>query len=232
MRGIYEKIESLSTQAYGVYMKNTRALKGIWYVGLTAQIQWGTSGTPIAYTAAGNAIQQYITNSVASGDVRNIYSRLYLTGGAGGEAGRFFTTNSAAAGGGSSAINGIHASVSHSGSGNCPGMVNAGRFTYHVPNLNLTGTNAVIRAELSADGVSSAVTGNMAFLSCDIIGNATGLAALQADDDVAWVRFGAGVVNVTNGIVDTNRTTNTAGGAIRIYIEGVGVRYITYGTGS
>jgi hypothetical protein len=217
---------------FKVAPKPTTLLTGIWNYTTGAYIKWGISGTPIAYTTAGNAIQQYITNSVASGDVRNIYSRLYLTGGAGGEAGRFFTTNSAAAGGASSAINGIHSSISHTGSGNCTGLCNAGRFTYHVPSASLTGTNSVIMAEIYADGTASAVGGNLAHMYCDITGNATGLATLQADNDVVWVRFGAGCVHATNGLVDSNLTASTQGGAIRIYIEGVGVRYIPYITGS
>lgn len=217
---------------YKVYPKSDTLLSGLWNFTTGASIRWGVSGTPIAYTAAGNAFQQYISNSAASGDARNIYSRLYLSGGAGGEAGRFFTTNTAAAGGASSAINGIHASVSHGTGGNCTGLMNAGRFTYHVPNLSLTGNNAAVYAELWADGASSASGGHISCLRMDIGGNATGLATLEASDAVSAIFFGAGLVNATNGVVDTNLTASTQGGAIRIYIEGVGVRYIPYITGS
>jgi hypothetical protein len=92
----------------------------------------------------------------------------------------------------------------------------------------MTGTNAVINADLWCDGTGSAGS-NISFFRCVLGGDSTGVAAMLTT--CYWFNFDDSVCDDTNGMVDTNRTSNTASGAIRILVNGT-ARYITYGTGS
>lgn len=146
----------------------------------------GTSSNPIPDTVADqNFFGYWLTESASSGTTRGEYIRLYLTGGAGGEAIRAFLTNSAAAP--VDTINGAHISLSYSGSGNVTGLANALRATHHIRNGNQTGTNSAVMAELYADGSSSNVTGNAALLRLVLDGDATGVAALDDTADLVSI---------------------------------------------
>jgi hypothetical protein len=178
-----------------------------------------------------NFLSFYLGSAAINGTSRGMYLRLYLTGGAGGEAARIFTTvgNNTPA----DTVNGAHISLSFGATvGNVTGLGTAVRATLHVPNRALGGTCAAIQAELYADGASSANGGVLSFVRFSLGGNATGITALTQQANCAAFHFDAGCVDATNGVIDSNRTANTAGGCIKIYIDGIGTRWITYGTGS
>ena len=176
----------------------------------------GTSSSPLTCDVADkNFIGYWLKNSASSGTARGEYLRLYLTGGAGGEALRVFTTNSAAAP--VDTVNGAHISLSHSGSGNVSGQASAARLTYHVPNANLGGTNAVVNLDAWADGASSAVTGNMAFIRCVLAGNGTGLAAVE--DTAAFARFDGG--SIAGGNMIQAKSSAAVTHVLRIYVGNV-----------
>lgn len=191
------------------------------------------SGTSSSYktssTADKNFLSFYFGSSATSGTSRGMYLRLYLTAGAGGEALRAFTTvsNNTPA----DTVNGAHLSLSFgSTAGNVTGLGTAARCTLHVPNRSLGGTCAAIQAELYTDGSSSDVGGITSMLRCSVGGDSTGISTIQSK--VYFAHFDAGCVDATDGLIDSNRTSNTANGCIKIYIDGVGERWITYGTGS
>lgn len=159
----------------------------------------GTSTYPLVYATAGNFMSYYVSGSAASGTYRGLYQRLYLTGGAGGEAVRAYCTVSSNTP--ADTVNGVHASLSFGASaGNVTGAGNAARCTFHVPNRAITGTCSAINAELYADGTSSDVTGNLSFIRATLGGNATGAAAVE--DDCALLRIDGG----------TNASGNLVGG--------------------
>ena len=195
----------------------------------------GTCGTEAAVggSEVGNAtadlsfVRWSFDGQATTGTHRGLYIKLYLTGGAGGEALRAYTTviNAAPA----DTCNGAHISINFGTSaGNITGQSAAIRATYHIANRTMTGTNAVINADLWCDGASSAGS-NLSFFRCVLGGNSTGVAAMLTT--CYWFNFDSSVCNATNGMVDTDRTANTAGGAIRILVNGA-TKYITYGTGS
>jgi hypothetical protein len=178
-----------------------------------------------------NFISFYLGSAAVSGTSRGMYLRLYLTGGAGGEAARIYTTVSHDAP--ADTVNGAHISLSFGATaGNVTGLGTAVRATLHVPNRALTGNCAAVQAELYADGASSANGGVLSFVRFSLGGNATGITALTRHASCVAFAFDAGVVDATDGVIDSNRTANAAEGCIKIYIEGVGTKYISYGTGA
>jgi hypothetical protein len=141
----------------------------------------GTSSSTYSTATAGNFQSYYQTCTAASGTVRGIYNRIYLTGGAGGEAARLYTTVSSDTP--ADTVNGAHCSLSFgSSAGNITGAGNAVRATLHVPSRSLTGTTSAVNAELYADGASSTSGGLMGCIRATLGGNATGAALL---DDTA-----------------------------------------------
>ena len=114
---------------------------------VTGTITTGTSGTPIAKTAAGNINTLYGTTSATTGDTRASYNRLTFTSTGSGETLRAFSVVSgvgAAAGG---TINGAHISASINGSGTIAGAANALRATLGGTSTNPGGTLAAIQAD-------------------------------------------------------------------------------------
>jgi hypothetical protein len=180
-------------------------------------VGFGTSTNPTTWGGADkNAIGYFVSNGSATGTSRGMYLRLYLTGGAGGEAARIFTTNSAAAP--VDSINGAHISLSHGTSaGNVTGAANGIRATYHVPHRNLTGTNSVILAELWADNTNSNVTGNAALLRLGLGGNATGLAKLDDTADLMAIDGSA----IAAGNIIAAKSAAAISHTARIRINGV-----------
>lgn len=194
-----------------------------------AIVQMGTSASPIdcSTTADMNANQIYVTSSAATGTFRGLYLRAYMTGGAGGEALRVFTTVSNAAP--ADTVNGAHISLSFGASaGNVIGQSAAIHGTYHLGNRTMTGTNSALLLDLYSDGSSSVCT-HFAYIRVTNLGNSTAVAALLTT--AYFAEFDASVCSDTDGMVDTNRTANTASGCIRILVNGT-ARWITYGTGS
>ena len=113
----------------------------------------GTNANPAVDThASENFLDFRLKNSAATGTARGHYCKLYLTGGAGGEAGRFFTEVDAAAP--VDTVNGMHNSIQFGTStGNVTGMANATRNTFMVPNRTLTGTCAAVMAALTLEWI-------------------------------------------------------------------------------
>lgn len=129
-----------------------------------------------------NFLSFYLGSAAVSGTSRGMYLRLYLTGGAGGEAARIFTTVSHNAP--VDTVNGAHISLNFgSSAGNVTGLGTAVRATVHVPNRSLGGTGAALQAELYSDGSSSTIGGKWACVRLVNGGNATGIAAI---DDTAY----------------------------------------------
>lgn len=206
-------------------------------VGGLMQIGVGTSEFAVDGTEITNAtaemkfIDMRLNSSATSGTSRGMYIKLFLTGNAGGEALRAYTVNTSDTP--ADTCNGAHISLGFGTStGNVTGLATAARFDLMVPNRALAGTTAVIMAEIWAGGASSTNSGVMSFLRMEVGGNATGITALTRQAGVVAFHFAAGCADTTNGIVDHGHTTNTAAGAIKIYIDGVGLQWITYGTGA
>ena len=138
----------------------------------------GTSGSPITSATAANFFEYRVKSTAASGTARANYTRLYVTGGAGGEAIRAFTTveNNTPA----DAVNGAHISLDFgSTAGNVTGLGTASRNTLHIPNRALAGTTAAIQAEMWADGSSSDLTGTNSFIRFATGGDGTGVAEID-----------------------------------------------------
>lgn len=132
----------------------------------------GTTTSPLTNASADKSfIGFWVKSTATSGTTRGIYQRLYLSSGAGGEAGRFFTTveNNTPA----DTCNGIHTSLSFGASaGNISGLGTALRGTVHVPTRSLGGTVAALQAEFYGDGASGAIGGTASFLRCVLDGHA------------------------------------------------------------
>lgn len=189
-----------------------------------SMLKLGTSSAPISCgTIAGMKFESmYVKTSATSGDARAKYVRLYLSGAnssGGGEAIRAFTTIEAAIGGGA---HGIHTSLSIGTGGSITGLGCALRATLQVPNGNLAGTTAAVMAEIYAEGTSSNNTGTMAFFRTVLSGNATGIAALK---DVFFTDF-SGMSAGSGEFIDTDITTHTAYGGLKVNIPSVGTKYI------
>ena len=184
----------------------------------------GTSSSPYTLTTAGNVVQVYHTCSAATGTARANYSRLYLSGGAGGEAGRFFTTVQAAAP--VDTCNGVHCSLNFGASaGNITGLGTAGRFTLHVNARSITGTTSAIQAELYGEA-SGAVGGTMSCIRTIVDGSdATAKANIEAGAVLLHVVCTAGAYNSGKMVSTTNSATIT--GALKINVNGT-TKWIPY----
>lgn len=165
------------------------------------------------------------------GTARGVYIKLFLTGTTGGEALRAYTTcisNTPA-----DTVNGAHISLGYGTTvGNCTGLATALRATVMVPARALTGTVTAVNAELFCTDTTSTSTGVISCVRLSIAGNATGITALTRYAGCVAFHFDAGCVDTTNGVVDHGHTTNTAAGSFKIYIDGVGLQWVTYGTGA
>lgn len=136
----------------------------------------GTAASPTTdATASPKFMSFYVKSSAATGTARGNYTRLYLTGGAGGEAGRFYTTNESNTP--ADTVNGVHCSLDFGASaGNVTGQGAAGRFTLQVPARSLGGTTAVIQADIDIP-TSGDLGGTAAFIRCTAMG--AGVAAMD-----------------------------------------------------
>jgi hypothetical protein len=177
--------------------------------------QTGGAAAPFTMTGAGNALQYYITNAKTSGTIRGQYLRLYLTGGAGGEALRAFTTvsNNAPA----DTVNGAHISLDFGATvGNITGLGTAVRATLHIPNRSLTGTYTAVMAEIWGDGASSAIGGQASFIRM-----VAGGTAAPASMDTSGFLFDIQGLAVTTGkliYIHTGSAPANSDGSIRIKI--------------
>lgn len=181
----------------------------------------GTSSANFSSATADiNFSQLYVTSSATSGTTRGNYTRLYLTGGAGGEAARLFTTVSSNTP--ADTVNGAHISLSFGASaGNVTGLGTAVRATAHVPNRSLGGTVGAVQAELYADGASSAVGGTLSLIRAVIDGEATGKAAVEDGAFLLDVSTGSNASGNVVGALNGNEPTWASHtGLIRVNLNG------------
>lgn len=188
-------------------------------------IKMGTSSSPVTEdTANMKFLAFYFDNGATSGDNRGMYLRLYLTGaGGGGEAARIFTSVTDVAAG---TAHGAHTSLSFGSTGSITGLGVAARCTLHVPDAALTGgTYASVQSEIWADGSSSDISGatQYSFIRVAAGGDATGLT--NVDENAELFEF-AGVTAGSAKFIDTDITTHTAYGGLRVNIPGVGIKYL------
>lgn len=124
-----------------------------------------------------NWLSFFLKSTGASGTNRGMYLRLYLPGGAGGEALRAMTTVSAAAP--ADTVNGAHISLNFgSSAGNVTGEGNALRATFHLIRA-MTGTLSSVLAEAYSDGTAGDPGANFAFFRAVNAGDSTGMAAVD-----------------------------------------------------
>ena len=114
---------------------------------LVGTLTTGTSGTPIAKTAAGNINTLYGTTSATTGDTRASYNKLTFTSTGSGETLRAFSVVTGAGGATAGTINGSHISLEIDGSGTISGAGNALRATLGGTSTNPGGTLAAIQAD-------------------------------------------------------------------------------------
>lgn len=146
----------------------------------------GTTSYPNLASTSGNFVNVRGEATHTSGDVRNIYNRLYLKGADGnGESLRTFTTVS---GVGVVSAHGAHISLNFTAdAASTSDLGVASRCTLHIPDVASWspggGTMAPIQAEIYSDGAASDPGGltELSFIRCVSDGNAAGKA--DVDDD-------------------------------------------------
>jgi len=189
----------------------TTSLNGVLYIGTSA------SRHALGATADREGVRFNFASTATTGCNRGLDTRLTLSSGAGGEAGRFFTTvaNNAPA----DTVNGAHISLEFgSAAGNVTGLGSAVRCTLHVPSRALTGTTGAVIGELWANGAgSTGLGGNLSFFRARLGGNATGLALL---DDTAYFMTLDGGSTASGNICHTNTAADATHG-LRCLINGV-----------
>lgn len=139
----------------------------------------GTSGTPVV-TDSGNVnfMGYWVQSNATSGDVRGMYTRLFLTGTGGtGEAARIYTTMKDATG---STARGAHITLDFGSTGKVTGLGAALECTLHIPNQGTqSGTLTALQLSINSDGSSSDPSGStLSYIRTSNQGDTTG------DDDV------------------------------------------------
>lgn len=190
--------------------------------------EFAVSAANVASAKADAKIMQYYVDSQAtSGTTRLWYGKLYLSGGAGGETIRAYTTvisNTPA-----DTCNGAHISLGFGTSvGNITGLGTAVRAAIMIPARALTGTVCAVLAELYCTATTSTTSGILACYGYSVAGDGTGV-GLTAKAGYAMY-FDSGCVDNSAGIIDGDKSSISGVGCIKIYIQGVGARYILWGT--
>jgi len=172
----------------------------------------GTSAAPLESASTSKNFMEFrLKHTGASGDIRGMYLREYLAGGAGGEALRAFTTIQAAAG----TAHGAHISLNFGDSpATLSGLGVAMRGTLHIPDRAITlGTCAAVQAEVYLDGTSAVPTGTVSLIRGVIDGgDATAREAIKYLMDLAQIPSGSGLMHHT--------CTDTATHMLRVRIGG------------
>ena len=184
----------------------------------------GTSASPSTTATANKSFIEFRTESTAtSGDSRALYLRHSLNGvGISGEAVRAFSKIDAAAG----TCRGAHISLDVASAGSCSGLGIGVDNQILVHDGALTGgTYAVGNFEIFSAGSSTDVSGvtELSFMRIVAGGNSTG--AANVDDNANLMTF-SGLVAGSGNLINTDITTHTAYGGLKVNIPGVGVRYI------
>jgi len=185
----------------------------------------GTSANPATTsTANANFVEFRVQHTATSGDNRGIYIRTDFNGaGGGGDGIRSNTVLTAAAG----TVHGIHGSISYNTGGSVTGLgvgIRAGLLAADAAMSG--GTHAALMTELWANGSSTDVSGvtRMSLMRAVVDGDNTG--AGNIDDNAFFIEFGGKMAAGSGNIIDTDITTHTAYGGLRVYIPGVGTKYI------
>lgn len=178
--------------------------------GAPALIGGGTSADPIELDVASqHAVDLRVTQEAASGDNRLAYLRFTLTGGGGGDCVRAFARIAAATG----TAHGLHATLQINVA---PGAI--------------SGLAAGVRATLAAEAASRTLTGTLAALQVDSDVGANNTLPAQT----AFIRVADNnSVKIPNlfsiaagSSVLAGSAANSASDALKVYIEGTGVRYL------
>ena len=172
----------------------------------------GTEASPVTDTATDPKFMSfYVKSSYAGGTARGIYFYLALTGGAGGEAGRFKTvvSNNTPA----DTVNAVHCGLDFGASaGNVTGQGSAGRFTIQVPaSRTLGGTVAVLQADLETG--ASSVLSNTSFIRCTAMGTP------GVVDDYAYFFTIDGLTDADNHLFHAGAAPGTLTGSLRVKVN-------------
>lgn len=185
----------------------------------------GTTVAPASTAVADAKFVELRTKSTAtSGDSRGLYFRHELAGaGVSGESIRNFTKVTGAVATARGTHNSLDIDVA---TGSVSGLGVGNDAQILVGDGALTGgTYAGLNSEIYSAGASTDVSGvtDISFLRCSAGGDATG--AENVDDKANFVTF-SGVTAGSGNMIDTDITTHTAYGGLRVYIPGVGIRYL------
>lgn len=172
---------------------------------------YGTSDAPATIMAASNANSSYATTSVASGDTRLNYDKLFFTGAGGGEVQRNFAVVTVAGAAVGATINGTHNTLSVDGSGTISGAGNAVRATIGGTSTNPGGTLAAL--QLDSDFATGGTWSNASFMRATNSG--TGAMTYFANLPVTG-----------SGLMLAPHTTQVMTDSIRIIMSDGNVRYI------
>lgn len=128
----------------------------------------GTNSDPVTSQSTGINFIDFRTKSTATtGDIRGMYLRHYLSGGAGGDGARIFATVDSAIG----TAQGAHISLSYGATGATSGQAIAMRGTLHIADRATSiGTAAAVQAEVFCDGNDSAATGTLSLFRAVVDG--------------------------------------------------------------
>lgn len=134
----------------------------------------GTSVSPFNLPANTNGLGFWVNSNASSGDNRAIYARLYLSGGAGGEAVRAYATANAAGVAAGGTINGIHASLNLAASATISGQGFASRHTIDAAadTRTISGNVAAILAETNF-ATGNTIPSTVALIHLKEIGDVT-----------------------------------------------------------
>jgi len=184
-------------------------------------IDVGSSGSKVSYTAGTPLVTLYATNAGTSGSTSAepllVHSTLTGAGQVGGRS-KFYMTANVALGGWANALK---AHTVFGASGSVTGLGSALCAELELSAGTSSGSYAAIEAELIAG--SSASTGTKtAFIFC----NADGTDEDTVDSNAFLFDFGDALDAASGKFIDTDITTHSAYGGIRVNIEGVGTKYI------
>ncbi len=188
----------------------------------TGVLRIGTSASRYALgtTAGREGVRFNFASTATTGTNRGLDTRLTLSSGAGGEAGRFFTlveSNTPA-----DTVNGCHTSlIFGTAAGNVTGLATAERHTFHCPDRSLGGTWSAAMCELYAEGTTSTGAGGRgSMLRCVIDGNATGKALLEDNTYLLDIDTGTNASGNVVSAAGNEPTWTSATHKIRIIANG------------
>lgn len=184
----------------------------------------GTSGSPATTSTANKSFIEFRTQSTAtSGDSRALYLRHDLNGaGVSGEAIRAFSKITAAA----ATARGAHISLDVASAGSTSGLGVGvdNQILVHDGALS-GGTYAVGNFEIYSAGSSTDVSGVTEISFLRFVAGGDGTGAGNVDDNAFFATF-SGVAAGSGNMIDTDITTHSAYGGLRVNIPGVGTRYL------